>query len=125
MGLTIYIDDPKEKVEEYSCHCGNKHEHRFHENWFRESITHNLVAMADAAGLYQVVWLPEDNRIVLGKELIPHLEKGLKELRDNEPKYVEYNPENAWGDYDSLVIFIEKYLEACIMYPKGIVKAER
>jgi hypothetical protein len=125
MGLAVYLDDPNETVGECHCHCGNKHEHRFHEQLFRGSITHNLISMARAAGLYDVVWCPEENGIVVGQDLIPYLEKGLKELRDNESKYAEYNPYNGWGDYETLIIFIEKYLDACIMYPRGIVKAER
>ena len=47
------------------------------------NYTHNITEMADAAGLYRVVWRPEENGIELAGELVPHLEKGIEALESN------------------------------------------
>lgn len=53
---------------------------------YSANITHNVNQMADAAGLYEVLWHPEDF-VTPGKEIkavdiIPTLERGLKRLKE-------------------------------------------
>ena len=93
------------------------------EEVFEYNITHNLVPMAKAAGLYDHVWHPEGMSIYKAKELINPLREGLHNLRMDPEKYKEFNPSNGWGDYEGLVQFIEAYLSACYMYPEAEVGA--
>jgi hypothetical protein len=93
------------------------------EEVFESNITHNLVPMAKAAGLYDYVWHPEGMGIYKAKELIDPLREGLHNLKLDPEKYKQYNPSNGWGDYEGLVKFIESYLSTCYMYPEADIDA--
>lgn len=84
---------------------------------FHWNITHNLNHMAEAAGIYKVLWRPEENEIECARDLISPLSEGLRLLRADPERFKKLNPSNGWGDYDGLVRFVEKYLNACILFP--------
>jgi len=86
---------------------------------FERNITHNLGGMAADAGLHKPLWRPEELGITKCSELTPLLEKGLALLKSDPKRFQKFNPSNGWGDYDGLVKFVEKYLEACREYPDG------
>lgn len=112
---------------------------------YDSNITHNLNLMAEKAGLYEALWRPyqlketynipegddvgefnfEEENMVIASELVPVIEKGLKDLKDRPEYFKEFNPENGWGSYDSLLRFTEKYLEACKEYPNAKVEVSR
>ena len=89
------------------------------------NITHNLNKMAEAAGLYEVLWRPEEIGITSASQMIPLLEKGLKELEANPVKYKAFNPSNGYGNYNNLVNFCYETLKLCREYPDAIVEACR
>lgn len=116
------------------------------EELYTDNVTHNLAKMADACGLYEVLWRPyrldpnwdpklekndkkeyefEKVIIIKAQDLIETMEKGLKELESNPVKYKEFNPDNGWGNYEGLVKFTKNYLKACKKYPKAIVETWR
>lgn len=84
---------------------------------FEYNITHNLGEMAKKVGIYKHLWHPEELHITTAKYLIKPLTKGLIKLKKSPKKYKKYNPKNGWGNYYTLVNFIEKYLSACIKNP--------
>jgi hypothetical protein len=89
------------------------------------NITHNLTGMAYAVGLYKPLWHPEDINVSKAKDLIQLLEMGLMKLHGLDKKTIEENtPENGWGSYEGLVLFVENYLDACREFPNAYVKAE-
>lgn len=88
---------------------------------YTANITSNLAPMARAAGIYYVLWHPADVDITLAEQLIAPLEAGLAKLKENPSEMQEYDPENKWGTYGTLVIFVENYLNACRAYPKARV----
>jgi hypothetical protein len=92
---------------------------------FDYNITHNLNTMADAAGIYEYLWRPEEVNIEFARDLIEPLRNGLHLLKLNPEEYKKYNPENGWGSYEGLVTFVEKYLDACYKYPDAKVLADR
>ena len=92
---------------------------------FDRNITHNLGKMAHAAGLYEAIWRPEEINISRAIDLIPFLEKGLKNLEKNKIELVKLNPENGWGSYEGLLDFVEEYLENCKMYPDSKISVSR
>lgn len=92
---------------------------------YSANITHNLARMADAAGIYQALWRPEEIGITLADQLVKPLEDGLTLLRSDPDRFKAFNPDNGWGDYDGLVGFVEKYLEACRQHPAATVSAYR
>jgi hypothetical protein len=115
------------------------------EEVYGANITHNLNKMAIEAGLYEALWrpyqliggynIPEDDddaeyafereNKILAKDIISHLEKGLKELKERPEYYKKFNPSNGWGSYEGLVKFTENYLEACREYPETEIEVGR
>ena len=95
------------------------------EGVYSANITHNLNQMADAAGLYQALWRPEEIGITHAAQLIEPLSVGLELLRSNPARFATLNPANGWGSYDGLVRFVADYLEACASYPSAEVSVSR
>lgn len=92
---------------------------------YAANITHNLNRMADAAGIYQTLWRPEEIGITHALELIVPLQSGLALLRSDPERFKQLNPENGWGTYEGLVEFVERYLVACENYPAAAVSVSR
>ena len=92
---------------------------------FDYNITHNLGEMAKAADIYMELWRPEEIGIIKAKQLVEPLKEGLHRLKSNPDKYKEFNPKNGWGDYEVLVGFVSKYLDACYEYPDSDVEVWR
>lgn len=93
--------------------------------YFSSNITHNLGRMAEAAGIYQAIWRPEELGITKAGELIPLLEVGLKELESDPEKFSQYNAPNGWGTYERFVPWVRDYLEACKEHPEATVEVCR
>ena len=47
------------------------------------------------------------------KEVLPHIERGIHELKFNSKAYKKYNPDNGWGDVGSALEALES-LAKCI-----------
>lgn len=92
---------------------------------YSANITHNLTNMADAAGLYEALWRPEEKGYKIASDLIPVLETGLKKLKRTPAKFRKLSPENGWGSYDGLVGFVAAYLEACRENPDAEIEVSR
>jgi hypothetical protein len=92
---------------------------------YSANITHNLNKMAQAAGIYEALWHPEEIGITKAHQLIVPLTEGLARLRADSAKYRAFNPPNGWGSYEGLVEFVEAYLNACGMEPDADVRVCR
>ncbi len=92
--------------------------------WHR-NITHNLGKMADAAGLYEPLWRPDEIGATHARMLVERLESGLQTLTSDRDKFAALNPENGWGNYDQLVEFALSFLEACRSNPDCTIYACR
>lgn len=92
---------------------------------FDGNITHNLNTMAMAAGIYEAIWRPEELGIGYAHQLSKYLETGLTALRADPEYFQTMNPENGWGSYETLVGFVEKYLDACREYPNAEIGVSR
>jgi hypothetical protein len=131
--LTIFIrEDGQRKeisLEEWNkrfpgaqpvlCHVGGD------DDVYSANITHNLGAMAGAAGIYEHLWRPDEIGITAAKQLIEPLRTGLTALRSDPDKFKVHNPSNGWGNYDLLIKFVEGYLSACEEHPDSIVSVSR
>lgn len=92
---------------------------------YTANITHNLVVMAKYAGIYQVLWRPEELGITHAVQLIAPLSAGLTLLKIDPGRFSSFNPSNGWGTYEGLVEFVEEYLAACIAHPTAEVSVSR
>jgi hypothetical protein len=95
------------------------------EEVFGHNITHNLNTMAAEAGIYEALWRPEELGIEKAEQLVNILDKGLTTLKLDRERFEEFNPANGWGNYDNLVNFTEKYLQACRLFPDADVRVSR
>ena len=89
---------------------------------FTGNITHNLTAMAAAAGIYKHLWRPEELGITRAAELIEPLSKGLELLLAEPDRFKAMNPSNGWGTYENLVYFVSNYIGACKKHPDADVE---
>lgn len=96
-----------------------------HTEVYERNITHNLTPMAKACGLYYPLWRPEEKGWSKCKDIIPHIRKGLKELRSKPEEYSKMNATNGWGTYDHLIDFATEYLENCTLFPEGDIWVSR
>lgn len=117
MSLDVWLE-----TEPCPC-CG-----RSDEGWER-NITHNLTAMASAAGIYEALWHPErlaaERSYPRGYNVLPLLRDGLEWLLSNPEKAKEKNPPNGWGDYDGLVAFVMAYIKALEDNEDAVIKVSR
>lgn len=141
MSLDVYLeierDEPTDAERAYNLLLANGFDDFASDFWSRHSdeigkirfywanITHNLNKMADAAGIYEPLWRPEEIGITVAAQLIEPLKEGLERLTAKPHEYKLLNPSNGWGDYGGLVSFIANYLDACIKCPHATVRASR
>ena len=92
---------------------------------FGANITHNLGAMADAAGLYTAVWRPEEIGIATAAQLVEPLREGIERLRAAPATFRALNPENGWGSYELFLPLLEEYLATCVAHPAALVRVSR
>lgn len=90
---------------------------------FEANITHNLGSMADAAGIYGVVWEPGENGIKTAHDLIEPLTRGIDTMKADPDRFKAFDAANGWGTYNSFVPWLERYLEACTQHPNAEVSA--
>ena len=92
---------------------------------YDSNITTNLSLMAIKAGIYDSIWNPNLNKNVKKQELAKKLQTCLDKLAGNPEYFKEFNSSNGWGVYEDFVSFVEKYLEACLKYPKAKIEISK
>ncbi len=92
---------------------------------FTANITHNLNKMAEAAGIYGVLWRPDENGATHARHIIKVLREGLLELIEHKEKYEKLNAPNGWGLYEHFVPFVAEVLTACYQYPNAQIVVSR
>ena len=87
---------------------------------YEGNITHNLGAMARAVELsngmtlYNVLWRPDEQEgLKYAKDISELLDEGWNTLLSDPERFKQFNPENGWGSYDTLIHFVYNYRNAC------------
>lgn len=131
MSLDVYLKDPTATYDTESLYNAN--------------ITHNLGKIASEVGIYKALWRPyqlkenydvpegehdkeyefEDNNPVFARDIIPDIEKGLKDLKERPEHYKQFDSPNGWGTYENFVPFVEEYLYFLKEYPDAKVICSR
>ena len=118
MSLDFYLEAPPAM---HTCHaCG--HEALKSQEVFWRNITHNVNTMAKHAGIYDVLWHPNDKGQVTAKDITPALKAGLSDLLNRPEYFKKFNPANGWGSYDGFVAFVQNALKACEANPDALVR---
>jgi hypothetical protein len=92
---------------------------------YSRHITDNLGKMADAAGIYEHLWRPDEIGIKTAGQLIEPLRGGLARLGADPEGFQALNPSNGWGSYKNLCEFVASYLAACEDNPNATVMVSR
>jgi hypothetical protein len=92
---------------------------------YESNITHNLTKMAREAGIYQVLWRPEEIDITKANHLIAPLENAITDMEKRPFHYEKYNSENGWGTYADFLPWLRRLLEACKEFPDATIEASR
>lgn len=92
---------------------------------FSANITHNLGAMAQEAGIYGVVWRPEENRVSRAYDLVLPLRQAVEQMELDPTRFRKHDAANGWGTYKDFLPWLRRYLEACEQYPDCRVEASR
>lgn len=92
---------------------------------YSANITHNLIYMAQEAGIYRELWRPEEIGIKKARELTKPLSQALHELKSNPERFKALNPKNGWGTYEGFVEFLYSLLETCYKYPEAEIESSR
>ena len=125
MSLDVYLEAGAGSRECVCDQCGHAHTNVNIVEEYNANITHNLKNMAREAGIYDVLWQPEELGLRKAQGLIPPLVVGLARLKSEPERFVSYNPSNGWGNYAGLVEFVENYLAACRAFPDADVRVSR
>jgi hypothetical protein len=111
MSLDVYLYRRDEAGEEHDLYTAN--------------ITHNLNTMADKAGIYELVWRPEEVGIVVASQLIEPLRKGI-EVLESDPEFFEaFEPPNKWGYLRAIPAVAARLPCRVRAYPDALVQVSR
>jgi hypothetical protein len=90
------------------------------------NVTHNLVPMAQEAGIYEALWRPEElvdtPRL---RNIEPVVRNGLALLKADTERFEAMNPKNGWGSRKNLVEACEWVLRWAESYPLAMIEACR
>lgn len=92
---------------------------------YSANITHNLGAMAEAAGCYTAVWRPEEAGFELAREITPFLRAAISSMEEYPAAFRLHDAANGWGTYDDFLPWLKEYLAACERYPLARVSVSR
>ena len=113
MSLDVYLTPNKCE------HCGRG------DDGFSSNITHNLGKMAAEAGIYEIVWRPEEHGITKAKQLIEPLTKAISKMESDPVRFKKFDSDNGWGLYIHFLPWLKEYLAACIAEPESSVIVSR
>lgn len=122
MSLDVWLNDTTETICQ---HCGSQAGSPEVYEAFSANVTHNLGRMAEEAGLYEIVWRPEENGIEKASQLIVPLEAGIALMKSDPERFEAFNSPNGWGLYKNFVPWLERYLAACREHPNAAVHVSR
>lgn len=125
MSLDVYLSGPTTTVTCTCRECGHEHTRESTEGAYWSNITHNLNRMAREAGIYEVVWRPEEVGVTHARQLIEPLRGGIARLKADPAHFEQFNSSNGWGLYINFVPWLEQYLAACEANPDAEVSVSR
>jgi hypothetical protein len=99
---------------------------------YSSNITHNLGAMArevklsNGMTLYDVLWRPDEQEgLKYAKDISELLDEGWNILLSDPKHFKKFNPDNEWGSYEGLAIFVYEYRNACWDNPDAELSISR
>lgn len=90
---------------------------------YSANITHNLIDMAKAAGIYRPLWRPAYG--TRAKDLVDQLSAAVTEMVLNQKHFDAFNSPNGWGKWENFLPWCARLLQACRDNPEAIVEVSR
>ena len=81
---------------------------------FGANITHNLVGMAQEAGVYEVLWRSDG---IKASAVASALHVGIAKMERAPKRFKKFDSPNGWGTYENFLKFCKEVLAACEEYP--------
>jgi len=91
------------------------------ETVYSSNVTGNLGKMAREAGLYEVLWCPDEHGITAASQLIEPLRTGIERLKTDPARFKLLSSPNGWGTYEQFIPWLLNYLNACEQFPDASV----
>ena len=124
MSLDIYLIEPvPEGAREPLNHCDSCTCRS--DPWstlFSANITHNLVPIWTAAGVYEALYESEGK---IAEAIIPALSLGLVRMKGDPARFRRLNASNGCGTYEGAVPWLDALLRACMDHPKALIRVSR
>lgn len=92
---------------------------------FHCNITHNLGKMAYEAGVYNVIWRPEEVGIETAGQMVQPLSDAIRLMESEPERFRKLEPPNKWGTYDGFLPWLRRLRDACREYPDSKPRADR
>ena len=55
-------------------------------------------------------------------DLLPFIDKGIKQLRSHREEYRKFEPSNGWGTVETTIIFLDAIRCVCEEYPTAVAR---
>lgn len=91
---------------------------------YYDILPKNSKTLLIRADLYDVMFEPKNLNIIVAKDAIPYLKKGLKELLTKEKYYKSFNNLKNKGKYEDIVDFIINLMEECKSFPEAYYEVD-
>jgi hypothetical protein len=125
VSLDVYLHGPA-RTEECRCDtCDHEHTRTVRPTLYSANITHNLNRMAEEAGIYKVLWRPDEIGATRAVDIIAALRTGLTLLESDPRRFKAFDAPNGWGLYEHFIPFVVKYLAACCENPLATIEVSR
>ena len=92
---------------------------------FDANITRNLNKMADAAGIYEACWRPEEIGATKARDIIGKLALAVDLMKKEPERFKKFDSPNGWGKYEDFLPWVESYLKACEENPDATIEVSR
>jgi hypothetical protein len=128
MSLDVSLHEPFPVPRDACLLCTVDDEEHVHRGdcLFAQNITHNLNEMADVAGIYKVLWRPDELfDEPRARDIVDALQQGYDKLKADPERFIPFEPENKWGTYWSFLPWLERYITACREHPDAVVLVSR
>lgn len=125
MSLDVALYGPPYEEKCWCPACGDEHTSEKRDELYEANITHNLNKMAGAAGIYEIVWRPEEVGVTKAHQLIEPLTAAIAAMRADPQRFKVHDAPNGWGLYEHFLPWLEKYLAACREWPDADVSVSR
>ena len=118
LALHLSLESAPTQVPCRCAFCKNEHVRVHIPVLFTAVLSRTCKPLAEAVGLYNVLWAPP----LTAGQLVAPLSAGLATLLTNPADWRNFDAPASWGLYDFFVPWVTTYLAACEAYPTSYVR---